>query len=66
MMPEQFTEMLTSVLEVGIDTLFISNDNESIYNPFVRRTHCMVTCTFLKQEIKRKEKKQIRKKKKRK
>lgn len=42
MMPEQFNEMLTSVLEVGMDTLFLSNDNESIYNPFVRRTHCMV------------------------
>ena len=49
MMPEQFDELLTSVLEVGMDTLFISNDNETIYNPFVRRTHCMVSpCSVLR------------------
>jgi hypothetical protein len=43
LLPERFTESLTSVLELSVDTLFISNDNESIYSSRLRRTDAMLS-----------------------
>lgn len=48
LLPESFTETLTSLLEVSVDTLFISNDNESIYSARLRRTDAMLSrCRWL-------------------
>lgn len=49
LLPERFTDSLTSLLELSVDTLFISNDNESIYNSRARRTDAMLSgcrCTI--------------------
>ncbi|KAL6057274.1 Vacuolar protein sorting-associated protein 13D [Balamuthia mandrillaris] len=43
LLPEMLTESITSLLDIGADTLFMSNDNQSIYHHNFRRTDCAIS-----------------------